>query len=349
MKKVDNFLLNPEFVRWVKHPDLELDAYWKNWMEAHPESIVHIKKAKEIILGIKFQDIQIDENTKSELLANILKESSGFENPIDEKIIRYEPYEPNKNLWEKISLISRVAAILIISFLFSWMIFHRPAAEPEFVAEEVRFLEKSTAAGEKLYFTLPDGSDVWLNSSSKLVFPENFGENERRVSLEGEGFFDVASDFNRPFSVNANGIITTALGTSFNIFNREEQDVRISLVTGKVIVKEESHNESFLLVPGQQFIYDTKESKGKVGEFYVFHTTAWKDGVLVFKNADLPEVKTKLEQWYGVKINLVNAKGKHWNFSGEYKNQMLETVLNSMSYVEEFEYIIEGKEVELRF
>lgn len=349
MKKVDNFLLNPEFVRWVKHPDQELDAYWKKWMEAHPESIPHVKKAKEIILGISFQEIPVDENTKSELLANILKESSDFENPIENKRIGFEPYEPKKNIWEKISLISRVAAILIISFLFAWMVFHRPAVEPEFVAEEVRYLEKSTASGEKLYFTLPDGSEVWLNASSKLVFPENFGENERKVSLEGEGFFEVVKDTNRPFSVVSNGVITTALGTSFNIFNRDAQDVRISLVTGKVIVKGESPQESFLLDPGQQLNYDLKNSQGQVEHFSVFHTTAWKDGVLIFKNADLPEVKTKLEHWYGVKITLVNAKGKHWSFSGEYRNQMLETVLNSMSYVEDFDYTIKGKEVELKF
>lgn len=346
MKRVEKFLMNPEFVRWVKNSDPDLDSFWNKWLDAHPEALPQVKKAKEIILGISFQEEKIEETIKSDILKNILKETSDFDS-LQEDL--HSKSTIKKGFWEKFALAIRVAAILLVFFSITFVFFKTSKTPVIQTISKVPLIEKSTSSGEKLHLTLPDGSEVWLNSESKIIFPQNFGKEAREIILDGEGFFEVMKDTLRPFSVKSNGLITEALGTSFNINSSQDQKVKVSLVTGKVVIKEESKSEEFYLNPGQQLSFDLANSKADIEKFSVFKSTAWKDGILVFENAGLNEVIYSLEKWYGVHITLVNATDVNWNFSGEYQNQILETVLNSMSYAEEFEYEINGKNVELKF
>ncbi|GMQ28149.1 FecR family protein [Algoriphagus confluentis] len=347
MKRVEKFLTNQEFVRWVKDSDPELDAYWNSWITAHPEFLPEIKKAREIVLGIQFQEHHVDPEVKAEILTKILQGSPSLETATN------DGNWISKNhlgFWSRFSQFQRISAILFIAILFSWLI-HEEQETPPIPIESnmVSNIEKITSPGEKLFLTLPDGTEVWLNSSSSLVFPPSFDGNSREVQLKGEGFFKVAEDLNRPFSVVSEGVITTALGTSFNINTEGEERVKVSLVTGKVKILEELKQEEFFLNPGQQMTYNLAARTGAIQDFSIAEITAWKDGVILFKKASLNEVVKKLENWYGVKINLSNAENVHWEFSGEYQNQILENVLKSMSYVEGFDYRINEKVVEIKF
>ncbi len=99
-------------------------------------------------------------------------------------------------------------------------------------------IEKSTEPGQKLSFHLEDGTKVILNAGSKIWYPSNFNIHEREVILEGEAFFEVSKDASRPFRIVTESVVTTALGTSFNInaFPSNE-NIEIALVTGKVSVE----------------------------------------------------------------------------------------------------------------
>jgi transmembrane sensor len=348
MNLIDYFLANPEFVRWVKNPDYELDTYWKNWMDANPESLESLKLAREIILGIQLNPSMVQkpaEGLKEEILANILRQSIA-ELPQQYQVTAYRP----KDFWlNRVGQIYKIAAILALSLGLAWTLFLlNPQQENQLLAIEEIWLEKSAAPGEKLNITLPDGSRVWLNSGSMLSFPEQFN-GQRNVKLSGEGFFDVQEDASRPFSVESSGVKTTALGTSFNIKSGKEAQVAVSLFTGKVKIEDLNANKLTELVPGQELIFESETQEWKTGSFDVAKTGVWKDGKFIFENAGLQDVVKTLENWYGVKITLTNAEKVKWKFSGEYQNQMLENVLKSMSYIESFDYKIQGKQVEFIF
>src|SRR5690606_24844160 len=170
-----------------------------------------------------------------------------------------------------------------------------------------------------------------------------------RVSLSGEAFFEVESDSLRPLGVVANGTVTTAVGTSFNINGKSTDGIRISLLTGKVKVKATAASDGAFLDPGQELRYGMDGEKTSVNGFNSGDVTAWRDGRIVFNDASLGEVVKTLEEWYGVIIHLENQKGIDWKYSGEYRQQSLENVLNSLSYIQKFDYTINEKNVAFKF
>jgi transmembrane sensor len=347
MNKVEFLLTNPEFVRWVRYPDKDLDTYWKNWMEANPERVEDLKTAREIIEGIQFEEILPNAEIRDEVLGKILKESSVLGNKLS------KDSKDKKSLidwFNQIGQIYKVAAILILALaMYLPNFLHKNEASESSESNRGLWIEKSTAQGEKLTITLPDGSKVWLNSGSKLEFPEKFSETERYMSISGEAYFEVKKDSLTPFRVESDGFVTTAIGTAFNVNTKSNGLLKVSLVEGKVSVDRNLENDQIILDAGQEFQFDRVENNKRVGNFNLEKVMAWKEGKIIFENAGLPEVVRTLEDWYGVKFNLVNAKNVKWNFSGEYQNQILENLLNSISYIENFEYEINGKNVELKF
>lgn len=347
MNQVEFFLTNPEFVRWVKEPDKDLDTYWKNWLDANPERRQDLQAAREIVEGIHFEEITPTAEVRDAVLAKILKESNTTEKTIS------GDFQKNKSLihWiNRIGQIYKVAAILVIAFLLYLPNFLNESEALEATKSSfVPWVEKSTSHGEKLNITLPDGSRVWLNSGSKIEFPEKFSETERYMSIKGEVYFEVKKDSLRPFRVESDGFVTTALGTSFNINTKNNSLLKISLLTGRVVIDRGQESDQITLIPGQEFQFNKVGNEKWVKNFNLDKVIAWKEGRIIFENASLPEVVKTLEEWYGVKFSLVNAKNVEWKFSGEYQNQILENILNSISYIEKFEYDINGKNVKLKF
>ncbi|MFY0653795.1 MAG: FecR domain-containing protein [Cyclobacteriaceae bacterium] len=219
--------------------------------------------------------------------------------------------------------------------------------------EEIILLKKETQAGEKLTVKLPDGSIVKLNGASSIQYFSDFNNENRRISLEGEAFFDVAEDKTRPFMVTARNTTTTALGTTFNIqAYPEKKDVMVSLATGKVRVdqsnKEKLINNTHYLEPGEQLQYASGVEPIK-STFDPKDIISWKDGIITFTNADQDAVLAKLERWYGVKINVENTRSKDWDMTAKFDNQSLENVLKSMSYTLNFEYTILKTDIIIKF
>jgi hypothetical protein len=347
MNQVEFFLTNPEFVRWVREPDKDLETYWKNWLEANPDRREDLQLAKEIVEGVHFEEIIPTQEIRDEVLSKILKESNTIENKVSKDLQKKHSFV---NWINGINQIYKIAAILIIAFLFYLPNFLNETEALEAArTSPVHWVEKSTSHGEKLSITLPDGSRVWLNSGSRLEFPEKFSEAERYMTLSGEAYFEVKKDSLRPFSVESEGFVTTALGTSFNINTKNNALLKVSLFTGKVIIDRNQDGDEIILIPGQEFQFDKVGNEKRVKSFNLERALAWKEGKIIFENATLPEVMQTLEEWYGVKFSLVNAENVKWKFSGEYQNQILENVLNSISFIEKFDYEINGKNVKLKF
>lgn len=249
----------------------------------------------------------------------------------------------------------RVAAILFIPFLFTWLFLNVFSSEEHI--KPLSMVTVETPAGVKQTKVLPDGSTVILNARSVLTFPAEFSEDKREIGLTGEAFFDVAKDSLRPFTVYTGDVSTTALGTSFNINYRPERDVaRVSLATGVVQIVMKNKNgdvKATKLQPGEQLDYDPQVNAFHTSTFDTLETLAWKEGLLYFKKADIEQIVQKLEDWYGVEIALTGNTGKvksqDWTYTGTFKNQSLENVLIGIGYVKDFSYEIDKKDVKLIF
>ncbi|MEX2564781.1 MAG: FecR domain-containing protein [Cyclobacteriaceae bacterium] len=348
LNNIEDFLTQPEFIRWVKQPDKELDAYWDQWRKANPELLPTMRLAKEMLLSTSYKPPFPPAGLKQEVLQEVLRQRPKVANrPTDhnrEKGKFWYPY-----FWQGLGQMNRVAAILLLTFtitgIFGSIFLENFPVEEE--KEAVAIVQKRTVPGEKLQLTLGEGTKVWLNSSSQLEFPEKFAHDQRVVNLVGEAYFEVERDSLRPFKVSTKGLKTIVLGTSFNINTKSPGKIKVSLVSGKVEVSSSRAQTS--LSPGEMLDYDGANGTHTVKEFEAAKVLAWKEGVLKFHKATLPQVKAELEEWFGVKIKLQNAGGVTWEFSGEYPQQTLKEVLESMSYIKGFAYRIEGKEATIKF
>ncbi|GGZ37449.1 hypothetical protein GCM10007049_33320 [Echinicola pacifica] len=344
MNRISEFLTNPEFVRWVKNPDQDLEVYWSSWLKANPSKLEDLKLAREIVLGIKVAKKSPRPEMMEEVLSTILKEDhQGKPNT-----------NPDKNKGSEMagawfSQIYRVAAIIVltlfIALLYALVSFEKGPSEEIYYAS----LSKSTHPGERLNFRLPDGTMVWLNGASELYFPEQFHGEERRVELKGEGFFEVAHDARKPFRVVSSSLVTTALGTSFNIRNYEQEPVSVALVTGKVEVENLQTKSRDKLIPGEQLAFTAEDQSSLISEFDAKNTYGWKEGQLIFVNEDFGQVLEKIEQWYGVEIEVVGRPNRDWNITISFENASLERVLDRIAYIEKFEFETKGKKVILKF
>jgi ferric-dicitrate binding protein FerR (iron transport regulator) len=161
--------------------------------------------------------------------------------------------------------------------------------------------------GGKYQIVLPDGTKVWLNSSSTLTFPTLFTGTERLVQLTGEAYFEVAKNKDMPFKVHLpNNTEVRVLGTHFNIMAyNDENEIKTTLLEGSV--KLSNNLDNVLLVPGQQgTVGRTPNATFKVQEVNIAEAVAWKDGNFMFVNEDIKSIMKKISRWYDVDINYKN-------------------------------------------
>lgn len=241
-----------------------------------------------------------------------------------------------------------VAAAVTLVFLVAVLTFQRMQFQDQPAISYASQIEKSNQNGRKSRIILPDSSIVWLNSASRIVYNNDFGNSDRVIQLDGEAYFEVRKNANLPFKVITGNIITTALGTSFNINNFNDL-IRISLITGKVKVENSRQPDSSTnLVPGEGIVYDINELKMTRQTIDINETLYWKNNILSFRQASFSEVIDRLEKWYGVEFIIDDQLNREWNFTGKFYNENLENVLLSISFAKKFDFDIDHQNVYLK-
>jgi ferric-dicitrate binding protein FerR (iron transport regulator) len=178
---------------------------------------------------------------------------------------------------------------------------------------------------------LPDGSKAWLNSHSSLKYATDFS-NKRRLSLEGEGFFEVKPDPQKPFIIQAHKAEVKVLGTSFNV-KALEKDIlaEVFVVTGKVSLSSTETNTSITLLPGSHGLFNKNDLTLSVDAQPPPNITAWKDRALVFNKTPLREVVRSLENYFRVKIVVNNKNLLDCRFTGTFNEAPLEDVIEAVA------------------
>ena len=152
-------------------------------------------------------------------------------------------------------------------------------------------------------FTLEDGTVITLNKSSRLSYSDKYGKDSRNVKLEGEAYFEVAKDSNKPFQVEMNGASITVLGTHFNVkADAESDDITATLVEGSI--RFEGAKQNIVMTPNQQLTFNRSTNKVDVKEIDTETFTAWKDGLLKYKSIPFIELIENLKDIYQVEIRI---------------------------------------------
>ena len=264
-----------------------------------------------------------------------------------ENIINYSQkkketgYRLGHSTWKLLAVAASV--ILAICLTILTVRYATQDAHDKVIVDQT-IIKKNTLAGQKMRVKLPDGSKVVLNSETEIAYSLPF-TGDRNVTLRGEAYFEVTKNESRPFTVRSGNITTRVLGTSFNVRSYpNETENTIAVITGKVKVADVFGNEAHL-VPNKRGVFDLDEKQLLVDSFSMEDEVGWKDGLLIFEETPVEQVFNTLERWYAIKINLEGDELLKGNYTGRYKNESLEKVIQGIGYTMGFEFKISGKEV----
>jgi transmembrane sensor len=170
-----------------------------------------------------------------------------------------------------------------------------------YTAQVDKFHTLSTPVGGQFRVTLPDGTQVWLNSSTTLRYPSQFSANERNVELDGEAYFEVAKSYNQPFHVILkDSASVSVLGTHFNVqAYKDEASKEITLLEGKIAVNWLKNKKE--LNPGMQAKVTTN-SVETISNVDTEQVIGWKNGQFVFHDASIETIMRQVERWYDAKV-----------------------------------------------
>lgn len=190
--------------------------------------------------------------------------------------------------------------------------------------------------------TLPDGSEVILNSGTKLEYPTKFNSERREISLNGEAYFKVKKD-SRPFIISTSNSKTTVLGTTFNVWARNNK-TRVTVIEGKVNVGQALSNESVILTQNQQTIIEKYSPPSIPQKVDAQNLSSWIHGKLVFSSTPLNEVVDELYRHYGVKIKLEQEPLNSLILTGSFNQNKVNEVVEMICLTFNLNYRSNGDE-----
>ena len=188
--------------------------------------------------------------------------------------------------------------------------------------------------------TLPDGTKVWLNQSTTLSYPREFTGNERNVYLEGEAYFEVTKNHQKPFIVENESMSVTVLGTTFNFkCSKNCRLVEASLIEGEIKVKGHNEEGMIILSPGQKAELNKTTGRLLVKEANTRLDAVWYNGLIPFEKADIFTIAKTLERFYSIKIIFSPDFKSDKTYSGVLKKKdTIDSVLKSLNNVIPFSY-----------
>ena len=184
----------------------------------------------------------------------------------------------------------------------------------------------------KINFTLDDGTKIYLNKNSKFVYTSQYNKDNRSVSIEGEAFFEVLHNPEKPFIVEMGDTQIRVLGTSFNVKTDEHANVRTTLTEGSL--RFEALDQKVVLIPNQQLFYLSSSRRIEVSSVDVDKELAWTEGVIRLKNVLFSDLIDDLMKQFNVNVVINNEKLKNSSISmtGSFaEDQSLEEILKIIS------------------
>lgn len=256
----------------------------------------------------------------------------------------------SKQLHSRMAQIMRVAVVVIIAALIGIITYQNFYSPSVVETVEPTLREIVTQKGQLANLKLSDGTTVRLNADSKLMLPNVFESDKREVFLEGEAFFDVAENPEKPFLIHSGDALVKILGTSLGVRSYPE-DTRVSVVVkeGRVSLssrKESGISNEAILSPGQLGVLslaDRQITTQKVQDMELY--LSWTEGYLKFKNTPMKEVAAQLERKYDIDVELTNDKIAHLRLTAVLKSRSIRNVLDVISASLGVDYVFNQQKV----
>jgi ferric-dicitrate binding protein FerR (iron transport regulator) len=249
------------------------------------------------------------------------------------------------------SLIYKIAAILAfpVALAIGWYVFGESEKSVQLTEQ---LYEISSPKGHVSKATLPDGTEVWINTNSSIVYDaSSFNNNKREIQLKGEAYFEVTSGEEMPFTVVTPHANVKVTGTSFNVNAYPSSPLfETVLAEGKIELQLKSGNtESLTVKPNQRVIFNSINKKFDVQQVEAEMFTAWRNGEIIFKDATLSDLIKELERIYDIQFHTQPANLGELRFRGmfSYNNNLIEA-LEKIKRTSNVNYYIENKEVWLK-
>ncbi|MGD9929388.1 MAG: FecR family protein [Mangrovibacterium sp.] len=246
--------------------------------------------------------------------------------------------------------LTKAAAILLIPVLsiLIYTLSFIPIHTSKYADMVVDSLEIVAPTGSRTVVQLSDGTEVHLNSGSKIKYPRSFDGENRELSLSGEGFFDVAHDPEHPFVVKTKRVNVKALGTKFNVLSYPENDaVATTLVEGKVVMErftEDGKIENIeTMTPGQHVEYNINSGKASSTNRNIEKYIAWKDGLLIFDNSNINEVAERLSRMFNVEIEAAHEI-EDYTYTVKFVDESLTQILDLLTKATPVDYVFLPRE-----
>jgi transmembrane sensor len=272
----------------------------------------------------------------------------------------------------------KLAAYSLVTFavlFFSYqLVFNTGNAGASIASKNLN--ELTIHPGSRSKIVLPDGSQVWVNSGSKLSYASNFDGKIREVYLNGEAYFEVTKNPQKPFIVHTSGIDIKVLGTEFNVKAFDlEPTIEATLIRGsiEVLKKDDANAGSVLLKPHEKLVYQKLLEKNYYSKTSLdkeivkaapadlksliiikpislnipdsdIKETAWLKNKFVFEDETLANLAVRLERWYNIKINIQDQNLNAYRVSGSFVDETAEQALNELKLLIPFNYKIKNNE-----
>ncbi len=292
----------------------------------HPDTTARMEESREEVYGRIHRKI----NSDTSRLAT------------SRSIRRWYPY-----YWAAASVM-----LLVCLSYFLYSNYYSP--ETVGLQSEILWQETYVPKGEHRELALADGTVVTLNGGSSLRYPSSFA-NGRQVFLQGEAYFDVAPTTEQPadkystgrqypFVVQSHLLHVKVLGTRFGFkAYQEDKQVVLTLESGSVTATPSRSEQSIMLRPNQQLTLDTKTGQTECREVNAADYTAWKSGVLVFREQTLEEIATTLERQFDVRIEITSDKLRNERYGARFKHgESVKEILDKLSQHRSWKYKIEN-------
>ena len=205
-------------------------------------------------------------------------------------------------------------------------------------ADDTLHSEIIVPAGQRVNITLSDGTNVCLNSRSKMRISHAFNSGNRKVYLDGEAYFEVAHTESKPFTVETNRYNVRVLGTKFSVINYSEMPMfETSLLEGVAEVSNRNNDETIVLSPNEQVrLIDRGLQKNRID---VANQTSWTNGVLAFDSQSFSEIIKRIELYYDVKFIVQNIKALDIIYTGKFKaSDSAEQIIYAIHQANQFNY-----------
>ena len=240
-----------------------------------------------------------------------------FEKHFGRLIQPVQPKIQKRTLWASWGKAADIALLLLSVGVASYQLGNRNVYD-----KQLAWFETSVPMGSQSKVILPDRSVVWVNAGSSLRYCKDFGKQKREIELEGEAYFEVARDTQKPFVVKSEALSVRVLGTRFNVkAYKEDNTVDVSLVSGKVNVRLKNnphHTGEVELKPDRMLHFDKQTSRYTMNKINGEEAYGWTKGVLRFDEQPFPLIANDLERKYNIRIRIESEKLKHEVFTGSF-------------------------------